>query len=162
MNTAIIGKPVIDFTFVTTENTHKSFNELKGKTIVLYFYPKDSTPGCTIEARDFKNLYAQFAANNTYILGVSKDSLESHNKFKTSCGLPFPLISDEEEKLCHYFDVIKQKSMFGKKYLGIERSTFLIDQEGILRQEWRSVKVLGHAKAVLKAAQALGKQTVTP
>lgn len=155
MNTATIGKPIANFNFATTENPHTSFEELRGKIIVLYFYPKDNTPGCTMESKEFRDLYPKFLAADAYILGVSKDSLKSHANFKTRCELPFPLISDENQQLCQYFAVIKQKNFLGKKYMGIERSTFLIDKAGILRQEWRNVKVARHAATLLEAVQQL-------
>lgn len=157
MNTATLNQPVFNFDFTTTENPQTNFAELLGKIVVLYFYPKDNTPGCTQEAKDFRDLYSQFLSANACILGVSRDSLKSHHKFKTSCGLPFPLICDDSQTLCHYFEVIKEKSMMGKKYLGIERSTFLIDQQGVLCQEWRNVKVSGHAQAVLQAVRGLAR-----
>lgn len=128
---------------------------LKGQHLVLYFYPKDLTPGCTIESKDFRDHLKDFEKLNTRIIGVSRDSMASHEKFKKDCGLPFELISDEEETLCKLFGVIKKKTMYGKEVLGIERSTFLIDKAGILRKEWRGVKVDGHAKEVLEAAKGL-------
>jgi len=146
---AILNQPIKNLAFSTTENPHTSFADFKGKIIVLYFYPKDNTPGCTIEAKDFRDLYTKFLAADAVILGVSRDSLASHEKFKTDCELPFPLISDDKEELCHYFDVIKEKNMYGKKVMGVDRSTFLIDREGVLRQEWRNVKVPGHVQEVL-------------
>ncbi len=133
----------------------QSSDALTGKNIVLYFYPKDHTPGCTQESQDFRDLYAKFNQANTVILGISRDSLTSHEKFKTKHSLPFELISDKDENLCQLFDVIKQKSLFGKKYMGIERSTFVFDANGILLHEWRKVKVSGHAKEVLEKVQAL-------
>ena len=123
--------------------------------MVLYFYPKDSTPGCTTQGQDFRDLYAEFQAANTEIFGISRDSLRSHTNFKTKQDFPFELISDADEALCKLFDVIKLKKMYGKEHLGIERSTFLIDTEGRLAQEWRKVKVAGHVAEVLEAARAL-------
>lgn len=153
--TATLNQPIADFQFATTENPAASFSELKGKILVVYFYPKDNTPGCTTEAKDFRDLYPQFLALGIHILGVSRDSLKSHEKFKTECELPFPLISDHEQELCRYFDTIKEKNQYGKIVLGLERSTFLIDKQGVLRREWRKVKVDGHARAVLDAAMKL-------
>ena len=129
--------------------------ELKGKNIVIYFYPKDSTPGCTLEGQDFRDNIRKFSSRNTRILGVSRDSLSSHEKFKEKQKFNFDLISDEDEKLCSIFDVIKEKNMYGKKHMGIERSTFLIDEKGILRNEWRKVKVKGHVEEVLVAVKSL-------
>jgi peroxiredoxin Q/BCP len=122
---------------------------------VLYFYPKDNTPGCTTEGQDFRDLHDQFLACDTLVFGVSRDSLKTHENFRSKQGFPFELICDKDEQLCQLFDVIKQKKLYGKEYLGIERSTFLIDRNGVLRQQWRGVKVPGHAQAVLDAAQAL-------
>ena len=128
---------------------------VKGEKLVLYFYPKDMTSGCTLESQQFRDLHAAFRKARTRVFGVSRDSAASHEKFKKKESLPFELLSDEDEKLCRLFDVIKEKSLYGRKYMGIERSTFLIDAEGVLRQEWRKVKVPGHAQEVLEAARAL-------
>jgi peroxiredoxin Q/BCP len=152
---ALLGQPIANLSFITTEDANVHLADLKGSIVVLYFYPKDSTPGCTIESKDFRDLYGKFLAMDAIILGISRDSLKSHHKFKEQCELPFPLISDEKEMLCHYFKVIKEKSIYGKTIFGIERSTFLIDRMGVLRQEWRNVKVAGHAQAVLEAVTAL-------
>lgn len=124
-------------------------DSLRGKNIVVYFYPKDNTPGCTIESKAFRDHYAEFQAANTEIIGVSRDSIKSHCRFIDNYELPFSLISDDDEKICQLFGVLKEKSMFGKKYKGIERSTFLIDTNGVLKKEWRNVSVLGHVKTVL-------------
>jgi peroxiredoxin Q/BCP len=126
-----------------------------GKKLVIYFYPKDMTSGCTRESQDFRDSYAAFRKAGTQIVGVSRDSVASHEKFKEKEQLPFPLLSDTDEQLCKLFDVIKEKSLYGRKYLGIERSTFLLDATGVLRNEWRKVKVPGHAEEVLEAAQSL-------
>ena len=128
---------------------------LQGTQLVIYFYPKDNTPGCTTEGQEFRDLHADFVAANTLIFGVSKDSLRTHENFKAKQSFPFELISDTDESLCKLFDVIKLKQMYGKEYEGIERSTFLIDKEGVLRREWRKVKVKGHVAEVLQAAQDL-------
>tara|TARA_B100000575_G_scaffold133590_1_gene106412 strand:+ start:194 stop:667 length:474 start_codon:yes stop_codon:yes gene_type:complete len=132
-----------------------SLSDLKGKNVVLYFYPKDSTPGCTSEGRDFRDLKAQFTRANTLIFGLSRESIKSHENFKKKEKFNFDLISDPDEKICKQYDVIKEKSMYGKKYMGIERSTFLIDANGKLVDEWRKVKVTGHAEEVLEAAKKL-------
>lgn len=130
-------------------------SELAGKKVVLYFYPKDHTPGCTTEGQDFRDMYEQFQAADTLVFGISRDSLRTHENFRAKQGFPFELISDADETLCRLFDVIRQKQLYGKQYEGIERSTFLIDREGVLRREWRKVKVPGHVAEVLAAAQAL-------
>jgi len=122
---------------------------------VMYFYPRDNTPGCTQEGESFSSHFAAFKKAKTLILGISADSVESHEKFKKKMGFPFDLLSDPDNTVCKLYDVIQEKSMYGKKYMGIERSTFLIDAKGVLRQEWRKVKVLGHAEAVLAAVKAL-------
>lgn len=126
-----------------------------GEKLVVYFYPKDMTSGCTLESQQFRDLHAAFRKAKTRVIGISRDSEASHERFKKKEGLPFELICDADETLCKLFDVIKEKSMYGRKYLGIERSTFLIDASGILRQEWRKVKVPGHAQEVLEAARTL-------
>src|SRR5688572_12560091 len=126
-----------------------------GEKLVLYFYPKDMTSGCTLESQQFRDLHAAFRKTKTQVIGVSRDSIPSHEKFKTKEKLPFELLADEQEKLCKLFDVIREKSLYGRKYLGIERSTFLIDADGVLRRQWRKVKVLGHAQEVLEAAREL-------
>lgn len=132
-----------------------SLNELKGNNIVVYFYPKDNTPGCTKESEGFRDAMKKFTRLNTIILGVSRDSIKSHENFKSKLDFSFDLLSDSEEKLCQQFDVIKEKNMYGKKVMGIERSTFLIDDKGVLRQEWRKVKVDGHVEEVLIAVKSL-------
>jgi peroxiredoxin Q/BCP len=136
---------------------HTSLGALAGQWLVLYFYPKDSTPGCTTEGQGFRDQYAAFKAANTEVFGLSRDSLKSHENFKCKQEFPFELISDKDEAVCQLFDVIKLKKLYGKEYLGVDRSTFLIDKNGVLRQEWRGVKVPGHVDAVLAAAQDLNK-----
>lgn len=126
------------------------FSQHKGQNIVLYFYPKDATPGCTIEGHEFSKLLPQFKKLNTVVFGISRDSMKSHDKFKEKEGYKVDLISDENSKACELFDVIKEKNMYGKKVMGIERSTFWIDEEGTLKHEWRKVKAEGHAAEVLK------------
>ena len=155
--TVEIGKKVPKFTLPATGEQELSFSDFKGKNVVLYFYPKDSTPGCTREGQDFRDTYANFKRQNTVILGVSRDSIKSHENFKAKQGFQFDLLSDKDEELCTMFDVIKMKNMYGKKVRGIERSTFLIDGNGKLQQEWRKVKVDGHAEEVLAAVKALNK-----
>lgn len=156
MTTAQLNKPIDNIIIqITGEHSTISLADLKGHNVVIYFYPKDNTPGCTTEGQTFRDLYKEFQKANTLIYGVSKDSLKSHENFKAKQDFPFELVSDPQEKLCKLFDVIKLKKIYGKEYFGIERSTFLLDKAGILRQEWRKVKVAGHAEEVLKAAQAL-------
>lgn len=150
-----IDSPVAAFQVQATSGQQVALEALRGKQVVLYFYPKDSTPGCTTEGQNFRDRYADFAAAETLIFGVSRDGLRSHENFKAKQGFPFELISDADEQLCQLFAVIKPKKLYGKEYLGIERSTFLIDKHGVLRREWRGVKVPDHVEAVLEAAQAL-------
>lgn len=154
----MLNQPVKHFSAAATSATTVDLAALAGKQVVLYFYPKDNTPGCTTESQDFRDLHEQFTAANTLIFGISRDSLRVHENFKAKHGFPFELISDAEEALCQQFDVIKLKKLYGKEHLGIERSTFLIDQAGVLRHEWRKVKVAGHAAQVLEAAQALNAE----
>lgn len=151
----MLNKAVPDFTAAVTGAESVSLTALKGKKVVLYFYPKDSTPGCTTEAQQFRDLHGDFLKAGAVIYGISRDSLKSHENFRTKQGLPFDLISDADEALCNLFGVIKMKNMYGKQVRGIERSTFLIDGKGVLRQEWRGVKADGHAAAVLEAVKAL-------
>jgi peroxiredoxin Q/BCP len=132
-----------------------SLKDAVGQCAVLYFYPRDNTPGCTQEGTSFSSHFADFKKAKTSIFGISADSVESHEKFKKKMGFPFELLSDPDKSVCKLYDVIQEKSMYGKKYMGIERSTFLIDAKGVLRQEWRKVKVTGHAEAVLAAVKAL-------
>jgi thioredoxin-dependent peroxiredoxin len=155
MSKVSIGKKVPQFSLPATGNQTIKLSDLKGKNIVIYFYPKDSTPGCTLEGQDFRDNIRKFSSRKTKIFGVSRDTLASHEKFKTNQKFPFDLLSDEDEKLCKLFDVIKEKNMYGKKFIGIERSTFLIDEKGILRNEWRKVKVKGHVDEVLEAVKEL-------
>lgn len=147
------GKKVPQFSVETTAGTFRLKDAL-GSKLVLYFYPRDNTPGCTREGEAFRDLHAKFRRAGTVVLGVSPDSLVSHAKFKDKMGFPFELASDEDRKLAALFDVWKEKNMYGRKVMGIERSTFLVDADGVLRQEWRKVKVDGHAEAVLAAAKA--------
>jgi len=148
-----LNRVVKDFKCIATGDQTIQLKTLRGKKVVLYFYPKDATPGCTTEGQDFRDLHAKFKRQNTVILGVSRDSLASHEKFKAKQSFPFDLLSDPDETLCKQFDVIREKMLYGRKYMGIERSTFLIDADGKLRQEWRKLKVKGHADEVLQSAK---------
>ena len=150
-----VGKRVANFTLSATGDKTLSLDDFKGTHIVLYFYPKDNTPGCTLEGQDFRDAYQKFKGAGTDILGVSRDSVRTHENFCTKQSFPFDLLSDKDEQMCQQFDVIKEKNLYGRKYMGIERSTFLIDAEGILRDEWRKVRVKGHVEAVLNAVLAL-------
>ena len=152
-----IDQPVSDFNIPATGEQTVSLSGLKGKHVVIYFYPKDSTPGCTTEGQGFRDHYADFQAANTEVFGVSRDSLKSLENFKAKQAFPFELLSDKDEALCQLFDVIKLKKLYGKEYLGVDRSTFLIDKDGVLRHEWRGVKVPGHVEAVLEQAKQLNK-----
>ncbi|MHC8298468.1 peroxiredoxin [Pseudomonas sp. ZS1P83] len=152
-----IDQPVADFEATATSGQTVRLASLKSKQVVIYFYPKDSTPGCTTQGQGFRDQLDAFKAANTEVFGVSRDSLKSHENFKAKQAFTFELISDKEEALCQLFDVIKLKKLYGKEYMGVDRSTFLIDKDGVLRQEWRGVKVPGHVDAVLVAAQALNK-----
>ena len=153
-----LGQPVPDFSAPVTGDTTITLSELRGKQVVIYFYPKASTPGCTTEGGDFRDRKTAFDAANTVVIGVSRDGLRAQGNFKAKQDFNFELISDKDETVCQLFDVIKLKKMYGKEHLGIERSTFLIDQDGKLAQEWRGVKVPGHVDEVLSAAQALNSQ----
>ncbi len=150
-----VGEAVADFSAEATSGQRVTLSALAGRQVVLYFYPKDSTPGCTTQGQGFRDRHDAFLAANTLVFGVSRDGMKSHENFKAKQGFPFELISDKDETLCQLFDVIKLKKLYGKEYLGVDRSTFLIDRNGVLRQEWRGVKVPGHVDAVLAAAQAL-------
>ena len=151
MSGPTMNRVVADFTAATTGDQTMRLKDLRGKNVVIYFYPKDSTPGCTTEGRDFAALHNKFKRKNTVIFGVSRDSIASHEKFKAKQGFPFELISDPDEKVCRKSDVIQEKSLYGRKFMGVVRSTFLIDSAGKLRAERRNVKVKGHAEAVYEA-----------
>ena len=142
---------VENFALSATSDRQAHHNDYKGQSVGLYFYPKDSTPGCTTEGQDFRDAYPQFQDLNTQIFGISRDSIKSHENFKAKQHFPFELISDADEQLCQLFDVIKMKSMYGKQVRGIERSTFIIDPEGKLVHQWRKVSVKGHVDEVLRA-----------
>ena len=149
----VLNRVVKDFKADATRGRTIHLKALRGKKVVIYFYPKDSTPGCTTEGQNFRDLHARFRRQNTVILGISRDSLASHEKFRDKQQFPFDLISDPDEKLCQYFDVIREKTLYGRKFMGVERSTFLIDEAGKLRREWRKVSVKGHAEEVLEAVK---------
>nr|AEK25018.1 putative bacterioferritin comigratory protein [Pseudomonas sp. HZN6] len=153
-----LDQPVPPFQAQATGDRQISLEALRGRQVVLYFYPKDNTPGCTTEGQDFRDRHDDFLAANTLMFGVSRDSLRTHENFKAKQGFPFELISDKDEQLCQLFGVIKLKKLYGKEYMGVDRSTFLIDRDGVLRHEWRGVKVPGHIDQVLQAAQALQQQ----
>jgi peroxiredoxin Q/BCP len=155
MANAVIGKKVPAFKLPATGDKKLGLADFKGRKLVLYFYPKDDTPGCTTEGQGFRDHYKAFQKAGAGIVGVSRDSVASHEKFKAKYEFPFDLISDPDETLCAIFDVMKEKNMYGRKSMGVERSTFLIDEKGVLRQEWRKVKVPGHVEAVLEAVKAL-------
>ena len=153
MSGPVLNRVVKDFKCAATGDQTIRLKSLRGQKVVLYFYPKDSTPGCTTEGQDFRDLHAKFKRQNTVVLGASRDSLASHERFRDKHQFRFDLLSDPDEKLCKQFDVIKEKSLYGRKFMGIERSTFLIDEDGKLRQEWRKVKVKGHAAEVLESVK---------
>ncbi len=155
MNKPAIGKAAPAFSLPGTSGKPWALRDARGKHLVVYFYPRDNTPGCTTETAAFRDLYAQFKKAGTEIVGISADSMASHEKFKAKLQLPFELLSDPEHKVCQLFEVYKEKSLYGRKFMGIERSTFLIDSTGKLRHEWRKVKVPGHAEAVLAEARKL-------
>ncbi|KTC88030.1 MULTISPECIES: peroxiredoxin [Legionella] len=150
-----VGDKLPPQTFSATSDLQSCLSAYKGKWLILYFYPKDATPGCTTEGQEFREAYAKFKMLNAEIFGVSRDSLKSHENFKCTQQFPFELISDKEEILCQLFDVIQMKSMYGKQVRGIERSTFLIDPQGVLRYEWRKVSVKGHVDEVMKTLENL-------
>lgn len=156
--TIALNKRLPDFEANATNGIIFSPQNYIGKTFILYFYPKDNTPGCTAEASQFRDLHTNFLNANITVFGVSRDNMQSHNAFKEKLGLPFELIADTEEKMCHMFGVVKNKIMYGKKVKGIQRSTFLIDSAGILRQEWRGIKVPGHVEEILSAVKQLKKE----
>ncbi len=150
-----VGKRVENFTLPATGDQNLSLSDFSDRSLIIYFYPKDNTPGCTREGQDFRDLYQQFTKAGADILGVSRDSVKIHGNFRKKHEFPFHLLSDGDELLCGQFDVIHEKKLYGRTYMGLERSTFLIDSAGILQQEWRKVRVPGHAQAVLEALKAL-------
>ena len=149
------GQFINDFQLPSTAGESFQLEAHRGRNIVLYFYPRDDTPGCTLESKEFRDLASEFNACGTLILGVSGDSIKSHDKFRAKFDLPFDLLADTEKELCNHFDVMAEKNMYGRQYLGIDRSTFLIDGRGVLRREWRKVKPEGHAAEVLAAIKEL-------
>ncbi|HSQ68476.1 MAG TPA: peroxiredoxin [Steroidobacteraceae bacterium] len=155
VKTVKLDRKVPDFSLPSTGGSPWKLSTVTGRKLVLYFYPKDNTSGCTKEGQAFAELYPQFRKARIEVVGISPDSLASHEKFKAKYDFPFELLADEDRKVCTLFDVYKEKSMYGRKYMGVERSTFLVDAEGVLRREWRKVKVPGHAEEVLAAARAL-------
>lgn len=155
MSQVTVGQPVPDFEVPSTGDKTFRLSDFKGKNVLIYFYPKDNTQGCTTEGQNFRDNIAFFNQHNTIIVGVSRDSLKKHENFKAKQNFPFDLLSDEDETVCKLFDVIKLKKLYGKEHLGIERSSFLIDEAGILRQEWRKVKVKDHIDEVKEAVSKL-------
>jgi peroxiredoxin Q/BCP len=155
MNSPAIDQPAPNFNLPATGEQIISLGGLAGQHIVLFFYPRDATPGCTTESQNFRDSFSDFNKASAVILGISQDSIESHEKFKAKQAMPFELLSDEDGEVCKAYDVIKLKKMYGKEFLGIERSTFLIDASGILRKSWLKVKVPGHVDEVLNAVQSL-------
>jgi peroxiredoxin Q/BCP len=155
MTEIAVSSAVPDIPLTVTGNKQLNLSELRGRKLVIFFYPKANTPGCTQESQDFRDAYAALQAKGAEVLGVSRDSLKAQENFKAKHALPFDLVTDTDERLCQLFGVIKEKNMYGRKVMGIERSTFLLDDDGVLRREWRGVKVKGHADEVLAAAEAL-------
>ena len=153
----MLDQPAPDFELPATGGSSFRLADARGRAVVLYFYPKDNTPGCTTEGQHFRDLHAQFAELGCDVYGISRDSLKSHERFKSKMGFPFDLLSDADETACQLFGVIKMKNMYGKKVRGIERSTFVIDRSGVVRREWRGVKVPGHAQEVLDFVRTLPK-----
>lgn len=156
----VLNKPLPEFEAIATNDLEVTHESHVGTVLVLYFYPKDNTPGCTKESQAFAEAYDQFVDAGAEVFGVSRDNMASHDRFKEKLDLPFELISDNEEKMCHMFGVVKNKIMYGKKVKGIQRSTFLIDKEGVLVREWRGIKVPGHVEEVLEAVHALNNGTL--
>ena len=151
----MLDQPIPDFSLPATGDQTFTLAAQKGKAVVIYFYPKDSTPGCTTEAQQFRDLHDEFAKAGAVVVGISRDSLKSHENFKTKQNLPFALLSDADETVCTLFAVMKMKNMYGKQVRGVERSTFVADRQGVLRREWRGVKVPGHAQEVLDFVKTL-------
>lgn len=151
----MVNQPVTDFELPATGGTTFKLSAMRGKLLVIYFYPKDNTAGCTTESQQFRDLYLDFQKMNCEIVGISRDSIRSHEKFKARFTLPFALLSDESETVCEQFGVIKEKNLYGKKVRGIERSTFVLDSSGVLRREWRAVKADGHAIEILQFVHSL-------
>ena len=160
--TIVVDKTLPEYEAIATSGAKITHHSNLGKIVVLYFYPKDNTPGCTTEAMQFRDKYKDFSKTGAVVFGVSRDNLKSHEEFKTKLELPFELIADTEEKMCHMFGVVKNKIMYGKKVKGIERSTFLIGPDGVVRREWRGLKVAGHVDEVLLTVKALKKNGTIP
>ena len=152
-----IGKKVANFSLPATGDRTLSLKDFSGTHLVLYFYPKDNTPGCTLEGQDFRDAYQKFKRAGAEVVGVSRDSAKTHENFKAKQNFPFALLADVNEALCKQFDVIREKTLYGRKFMGVERSTFLIDDKGVLRKEWRKVQVKGHVQEVLHAVKSLSK-----
>ena len=155
--TPVLNKALPEFEALATSGVKFTPQAFAGRAVVLYFYPKDHTPGCTTEAMQFRDMHKDFVKAGAVVFGISRDNMGSHEKFRQNLELPYELIADTEEKLCHMFGVVKNKIMYGKKVKGIERSTFLMDATGFMRGEWRGIKVAGHVDEVLKAVKALKK-----
>lgn len=153
----MLDQAVADFEIPATGGVTFHLSDVRGKILVLYFYPKDNTPGCTTESQQFRDLYPAFKQADCEVIGISRDTIQSHENFKAKFNLPFPLLADTEEKVCEQFGVMKLKNMYGKQVRGIERSTFVIDRDGMLRGEWRNVKADGHAQEVMQFVQSLPK-----
>ncbi|HZF23934.1 MAG TPA: peroxiredoxin [Burkholderiales bacterium] len=155
MESTLVGLKVPDFEIASTGNRTFKLSEELGSPLVLYFYPKDNTPGCTTEGQEFRDLHGEFTRRGCAVYGVSRDSIKSHEGFKSKMSFPFELLSDPDEKACNLFGVMKMKNMYGKKVRGVERSTFVIDPEGVVRREWRGLRVPGHAREVLEFVKSL-------
>lgn len=155
MSEVSLNKPVPDFELPATGDKTIRLSDLRGQNVLIYFYPKDNTPGCTLEGQQFRDHIAEFEQLNTAIFGISRDSVKTHENFKKKQAFPFDLLSDKDETVCNLFGVMQLKKLYGREYMGVDRSTFLIDDEGVLRHEWRSVKVKGHVEEVLIALKAL-------
>ncbi len=158
----MLNQPVPDFELPSTSGKIFRLSAAAGKKLVIYFYPKDDTPGCTVEGQEFRDAYDEFARLGCNIVGLSRDSLKSHEKFKAKMGFPFELLSDSNETVCRLFDVMKMKNMYGKQVRGIERSTFLLDEKGVLQRQWRGVKVAGHVQEVLEHVKTLLRENHEP
>ena len=158
----MLNQPVPDFELPSTGNKTFRLSAAHGKNLVIYFYPKDDTPGCTTEGQEFRDAYTEFTGADCGIVGISRDNIKSHEKFKAKMNFPFELLSDTDETVCNLFGVMKMKNMYGKQVRGIDRSTFVVDTKGILRREWRSVKVPGHVQEVLEFVKTLPSQTHEP
>ena len=155
MESTLVGRKVPDFEIASTGNRTFKLSAELGSPLVLYFYPKDNTPGCTTEGQEFRDLHGEFVRRNCAVYGVSRDNIKSHEGFKSRMNFPFELLSDPDEKVCNLFGVMKMKNMYGKKVRGVERSTFVIDPEGVVRREWRGLRVPGHAREVLEFVKSL-------